>query len=80
MKKQKLYIYLGIALIVVPFLGVYQFIKDGFFILLGIIILLSKIDFSKKKVAEEKQREATTVRKPRVVTSKIKEDVQETTI
>ncbi|MEN9852153.1 MAG: hypothetical protein RI996_96 [Candidatus Parcubacteria bacterium] len=69
MKKQKLYVYLAIALIVIPFLGIYQYIKDALFILFGCIILLSRIKISKKSTHEKHVSEtaARAVRRPRVV-------------
>jgi hypothetical protein len=72
MKKNKLYIYLAIALIVIPFLGIYQYIKDALFILFGCIILLSKIKISTKNVDERPLAENSTsaVRRPRVVPTK----------
>lgn len=73
MKKQKIYVYLAIALIVIPFLGIYQYIKDALFILFGCIILLSRIKISKKNTDERQVAETQTpaVRRPRVVMNKI---------
>jgi hypothetical protein len=41
MKKKKLYLYIALILLVIPFLGVYQYIKDGIYIILAVIILVA---------------------------------------
>ena len=41
MKNKKLLRYIGIVLIVLPFIGVYQYMKDIIYIGIGIVLILS---------------------------------------
>ena len=41
MKSKQLYFYLGIILIVLPFLGFYQYLKNSIYIVIGVALIVN---------------------------------------
>ncbi len=41
MKSKQLYFYLGILLIIIPFLGLYQYLKNTIYIVIGVTLILN---------------------------------------
>jgi hypothetical protein len=62
MKKQRLFRYLGIILIILPFLGLYQYMKTTICIVVGIVLILHSRNKSDKKVSGE--RTVSTIQTP----------------
>lgn len=54
MKKQKMLRYLGILLIILPFLGLYQYMKTTIYIVVGIVLIMQSQNKSEKKSSQER--------------------------
>lgn len=76
MKKQRLLRYCGILLILLPFLGLYEYMKNFMYVVMGIVLLIN----SRNTVQEDKEKVKRNLKlvTPRVSFPKIADENTET--
>ncbi len=61
MKTKKFYRYIGIILLIVPFLAIYQYLKNAVYVIIAFILIASSFRRQESASSKQTEREQTKV-------------------